>query len=318
MHTVSIPTYQAQQSNTQSGSPLGVDDSRTTSQNINMIDGQHLNHNSVLQIYYSNEVQFRVTGHLTGGTFETQTLRASESEEESRWTDVIGESWRIPEDGRSRLSFSKRWLLSVKPDIAMQHLRDIVDEDKLIGGWLGTGPTTIIDLFDNGHKIVWAVGSAKKDTPGTGMKRANPVSGSSGKQVCHVSAPWNRLMFVNSNLLIGYYFHKAAQLTSEPSILSGIEPRKRCLVHELGTPGRRVTKDKQYIPHLKKGDSSADNIFFQIKFFEIQNVSDSQNKQIPWYLWKTGKLHSDRDDLSQGFKSGYLRRFIESSYTVGR
>ncbi|KAF7868463.1 hypothetical protein EAF04_004994 [Stromatinia cepivora] len=93
-------------------------------------------------------------------------------------------------------------------------------------------------------------------------------------------------------------------------ILSGVEPRKRCLVHELGTPGRRV------FPHLENSDSPADNIFFQIKFFEIQNVNESQNEKIPWRHWKTGKLYSDRDDLSQGFASGSMRVFIESSYTL--
>ncbi|TGO34955.1 hypothetical protein BHYA_0175g00080 [Botrytis hyacinthi] len=81
--------------------------------------------------------------------------------EEDNWSRLMGDSWQVPEDGRWRLTFAKRWLLGTSPDQTRDHLERVHTDENAICQWLNGQPTSVVDIFDSGRKVIYTVGKPK-------------------------------------------------------------------------------------------------------------------------------------------------------------
>ncbi|KAJ8068610.1 hypothetical protein OCU04_002317 [Sclerotinia nivalis] len=247
-----------------------------------------LSQSEIMHVYHNDIIRLR--GSERKGILENEIAsRALHPGEDDRWTDVIGDAWQVPEDGRARLTFSKRWLLSLEPSAALRHLEDIRNDEASLKRWFGGLHTRVVDLFQKEEaKVYTLIGGARRydqSSTAAGIRHSDSISKLS-------SAPWNRLI-----------------------TLTGIESRKRRIVHELGLE-LEESHDEQKIPQLCMGNYSAKFLNFHITFYEIYSFTDRGENKIPWGMWRTGKLHSDADELSHTFEKGSTRLLIKSTYDV--
>ncbi|THV51059.1 hypothetical protein BGAL_0125g00150 [Botrytis galanthina] len=110
--------------------------------------------------FYSRDlVKFTGTGRHHG--IEDIPARLMIDGEEDDWSRLMGDSWQVPEDGRWRLTFAKRWLLSTSPDQTRDHLERVHTDENAICQWLNGQPTSVVDIFDSGRKVIYTVGKPK-------------------------------------------------------------------------------------------------------------------------------------------------------------
>lgn len=62
-----------------------------------------------LKIYDNDEVRCRNFNEVT----ESLPTRTASVDEQDGWNEMVGGAWNVPEDGRFKLTFSRRSLLSV-------------------------------------------------------------------------------------------------------------------------------------------------------------------------------------------------------------
>ncbi|TGO39162.1 hypothetical protein BHYA_0059g00260 [Botrytis hyacinthi] len=234
----------------------------------------------VMQIYHTDAIAFDRLGRK--GIVEDRVSRLATSSEIDGWKSVVGGAYKVPEDGRLRLTFSTRWLLMLtSSDDAQQHLDWIAHEEQLCYRLSGCRTTTT-DLFDSGLIIRYIIGAQESNT---GSQNINCLD--SAPTPCPVGTP-------NSRPLVGPWRRVIS--------ISCPELRSTNLAQELG---RREDKDVKYqtIPHTVRGTTLMHHINFQIKYFEIRSL-------------KAGKLHSDKDEYCKGFSSGMPHILLESSYCL--
>ncbi|KAF7958029.1 hypothetical protein EAE96_003596 [Botrytis aclada] len=75
---------------------------------------------AIHDFYSRNLVKFTGTGRHNG--IEDIPARLPFHGEEESWSRLTGDSWQVPEDGRWRLTFARRWLLGTSPDQTRDHL----------------------------------------------------------------------------------------------------------------------------------------------------------------------------------------------------
>lgn len=149
----------------------------------------------VMQIYHNDAVDFE--GLRIRGIIEDEVPRVATSSELDLWRGIVGDAYKIPEDGRLRLVFSKRWLLTLtSSDAAQRHLEHIIfDEESCLR--LNGGRTTITDLFDTGQKICYAVGVQESNNEPHNDQYFHATPTSSGRENANhklLTGPWRRLM----------------------------------------------------------------------------------------------------------------------------
>ncbi|KAF7853835.1 uncharacterized protein EAF02_011825 [Botrytis sinoallii] len=238
----------------------------------------------VIQIYHNDAILFERLGRK--GVIEDEVPRLATSSEIARWKSVVGDIYKVPEDGRLRLTFSTRWLLMLaSSDDAQQHLDRIAHDEQLC-----RGHTTITDLFDSGQIIRYSIGVQDSNAGSHSNHCLNPTS-----TPCPVGTP-------NSKPLVGPWRRVIS--------ISCPELRSTTLTQELV---RREDKDirSQTIPCAVRGITPMDRIIFHIKYFEIHNVQREEYICMSWTKLKSGRLHSDKD-----FSSGMFRILLESSYRL--
>ncbi|KAI9650919.1 hypothetical protein NHQ30_000954 [Ciborinia camelliae] len=109
-----------------------------------------------MQIYHDDTSTFEGLGK--GGIIEDKVPRTARSTEVDLWKSLVGNAYTILEDGRLRLTFSKRWLLSLATTSAVQQHLECIEHGEQLYKRLSGVHTKITDLFDSGKKIYYILG----------------------------------------------------------------------------------------------------------------------------------------------------------------
>ncbi|KAF7919268.1 hypothetical protein EAE99_008570 [Botrytis elliptica] len=245
--------------------------------------------------FYSRDlVKFTGTGRHHG--IEDIPARIMIDGEEDSWSRLMGDSWQVPEDGRWRLTFARRWLLGTSPDQTRDHLERVRTDENAICQWLNGQPTTVVDIFDSGRKFIYTVGKPKVEH--------KPRS----------FAPDDKDKFVSENLPIAPW--------SRIILMTGRECRHTHLVHEIGRDRKIKFSEPQGIPRTWRGESALENITLHLFYYEIQKIPPLEYEKLPeaapWNIWRTGKLHSEKAnmDADAANKRNYPRVLLYSEYNV--
>ncbi|KAJ8068632.1 hypothetical protein OCU04_002336 [Sclerotinia nivalis] len=248
---------------------------------------------AILKIYENDEVSCRDGDQVV----ENLPQRTASVEEQDKWNAIIGSAWNVPEDGRFKLTFSKRSLLSVDPKTAVEHLQGMIREDTEISKWFTGGKTRIMDVFDDQTTKVYTFNpqTAKGSNVSSAARHridyinASQVSSLPGSSTTVWSGPWRRMISIWAP-----------------------ETRDRCVIDDVGS---NPLPKSQGSP--SPGTGAEDNYLFDVTFYEIVSVLAERAPSIPWNYWKHGKLHSDRSEDFTNTKSRSkprVRKLLESRY----
>ncbi|KAF7864422.1 hypothetical protein EAF04_006556 [Stromatinia cepivora] len=248
---------------------------------------------AILKIYENDEVSCRDGDQVV----ENLPQRTASVEEQDKWNAIIGSAWKVPEDGRFKLTFSKRSLLSVAPKTAIEHLQGMIREDTEISKWFTGGKTRIMDVFDDQTIKVYTFNpqTAKGSNVSSAARHAidytnaSQISALPGSSTTVWSGPWRRMISI-----------------------WGPETRDRCVIDDVGS---NPLPKSQGSP--SGGIGAEDNYLFDVTFYEIVSVLAERATSIPWNYWKHGKLHSDRSEDFTNTKSRSkprVRKLLESRY----
>ncbi|TGO14913.1 hypothetical protein BTUL_0046g00010 [Botrytis tulipae] len=163
----------------------------------------------ISEIYENDQVKRR----RNDGVVESLPSRIGTAEEQERWSLLVENAWEVPEDGRLKLIFSKRSLLSPCSDTAIKVLEEILKEDRDVPKWFNGGITRIVDIFDDKTTKVYTIDPGASNTTGGGNTARSPIDYNSQNQVTSLSGssapspevwsgPWRRIMnFWNNGVL---------------------------------------------------------------------------------------------------------------------
>ena len=120
--------------------------------------------------------------------------RQVSNEEKETWSSLVGNLWKVPEDGRLPLRFQKRWLLHPDGVIlpgsehlsGQSYLERLSAEDSLIPSQQSF--IVISDYFDNGKKVKYKLDKQWGFTP------TDPAKFSATMPINCPSGPWRRIM----------------------------------------------------------------------------------------------------------------------------
>ncbi|TGO14936.1 hypothetical protein BTUL_0046g00250 [Botrytis tulipae] len=249
---------------------------------------------SIHDFYSRDLVKFTGTGRHHG--IEDIPARLMIDGEEDNWSRLMGDSWQVPEDGRWRLTFAKRWLLGTSPDQTRDHLERVHTDENAICQWLNGQPTTVVDIFDSGRKVIYMIGKPKVE------------------HLPRSFAPDDKDKFVSENLPIAPW--------SRIILMTGRECRHTHLVHEIGRDSRIKFSEAQGIPRTWRGESALENITLRLFYYEIQKIPPIEYEKLPeatpWNIWRTGKLHSEKAkmDADATDKQNHPRVLLYSEYNL--
>ncbi|KAJ8068636.1 hypothetical protein OCU04_002338 [Sclerotinia nivalis] len=248
----------------------------------------------IMSIYENDEVTCR----SNDGVLEELPRRTGTIDEQEKWSLSVGNAWNIPEDGRFKLTFSKRSLLSLSSEAALKMLEEVHKEEIEIPKWFKGGKTRIVDVFDDETTKVYTVGPDVAKVTGSGNIAPHPINYDKQSQVASTSGgsapspniwsgPWRRMISIYAP-----------------------ETRSRCLVHDLDVP---CLPSKQCLP--KPGFGFGHGYSLELCFYQIVTIPTNKAQAIPWGFWKNGMLHTEGNECSiSSTPVVKKRKLLESQY----
>ncbi|TGO24583.1 hypothetical protein BPAE_0099g00190 [Botrytis paeoniae] len=129
----------------------------------------------IMEIYENDQVKCR----RNDGVIESLPRRIGTVEQRERWSLSVDNAWEVPEDGRLKLTFSKRSLLSLSSDTALRILEGIHKEDRDVPKWFSGGRTRIVDIFDDKTTKVYTIDPGASNITGDAIVARSPIDYSS-------------------------------------------------------------------------------------------------------------------------------------------
>ncbi|TGO55852.1 hypothetical protein BCON_0085g00020 [Botryotinia convoluta] len=243
----------------------------------------------IMKIYENDQVKCR----RNDGVVESLLRRIGTVEEQERWSSLVGNASEVPEDGRLKLTFSKRSLLSLSSDTALKMLEEIHKEDRNVPKWFNGERTRIVDIFDDKTTKIYTIDPDASNMIGVGNIARSPIACNSQSQVTSTS--------VNSD--------PSPEVRSDPwrRIISIWAPytKSRCLVRDLNVSS---VSSKQGRPN--PGSGFEDRYSLDRTFYEIVTIPVGKIKSIPWNFWNNGVLHTESNDISSNPRSLQATSFL--------